>query len=190
MKRIIIICVIVVIVMLAYTIFVFNQDWVYMLMLVSTSFITSIITSLIINKKERHQEPNPTLPYNAPDSHPLIDMKTEVIPVKREMNSAMKSYIEVLIKGDEIDMWHLEPGVCEKFHIGDKIVVNRGRINESDFMLGLFSYNTRKVFFQNENRYFGSSNRCFIQITEKIFHENRVEFHGKIVPEDGLFYSK
>lgn len=63
-------------------------------MLVSTSFITSIITSLIINKKERHQEPNPTLPYNAPDSHPLIDMKTEVIPVKREMNSAMKSYIE------------------------------------------------------------------------------------------------
>ena len=61
---------------LACSIFVFNLDWVYMLMLVSTSFITSIITSLIINKQERHQEPNPTLPYNAPDSHPLIDMKT------------------------------------------------------------------------------------------------------------------
>lgn len=175
---------------LTYTIFIFNLDWVYMLMLVSTSFITSIITSLIINKKERHQEPNPTLPYNAPDSHPLIDMKTEVTAVKREMNSAMKSYIEVLIKEDEIDMWNLEPGVCEKLHIGDKIVVNRGHIKESDFMLGFFSNNTRDIFSLNENRYFGSSNWCFIQITEKIFHENCIEFHGKIVSEDGLFYSK
>lgn len=56
-------------------------------------------------------------------------------------------------------------------------------------MLGTFSDDTRNIFSQNENRYFGFSNILYIQITEKIYHESHVEFHGKVVPEDGLFYS-
>lgn len=106
-----------------------------------------------------------------------------------EISTATKSYIEVLIKKDDIDTWNLAPGVCDKLRIGDKIAIDRGSIKESDFMLGILSDDTRKSFSQKENRYFGSSNRCFIQIIEKIYHKNHVELHGKIVPEDGLFYS-
>lgn len=106
-----------------------------------------------------------------------------------EISTTTKSYIEVIIKKDDIDTWDLAPGVCDKLRIGDKIAIDRGSIKESDFMLGILSDNTRNSFSQKENRYFGSSDRCFIQIIEKIFHKNYVEFHGKIVPEDGLFYS-
>lgn len=118
-----------------------------------------------------------------------IDEKAGVILVKREVYSAMKSYIEVLISNDDIDTWNLAPGIYEKFHTGDKIAIDRGRIKEPDFMLGILSDDTRNGFFRNEHRYFGSSNICFIQIIEKIYHENHVELHGKKVPEDGLFYS-
>lgn len=123
----------------------------------------------------------------------LPDIDTEkragVILVKKEIHSPVKSYIEVLIKGDDIDTWNLKPGVCNKIRLGDKIAIERRRITEPDFMLGTFSDDTRNIFSQNENRYFGFSNILFIQITEKIYHESHVEFHGKVVPEDGLFYS-
>lgn len=116
----------------------------------------------------------------------IIGEKAGVILVKKD---PIKTYIEVQIKGDDIDIWNLKPEVSEKFRPGDKIAIERSRITEPDFMLGIFFDDTRNIFLQNENHYFGSSNMLFVQIIEKIYHENHIEFHGKIVTEDGLFYS-
>lgn len=107
------------------------------------------------------------------------------------MKNLRESYIEVLLNRDDIDTWNLIPGSAEKFHIGDKIILDRNRINEPDFMIGTFTDSLRNSFHSREKRYFtGTSNRCFIQITEKIYHEFYIELHGKVVLEDGKFYSK
>lgn len=111
-------------------------------------------------------------------------------PHSHQSSTTLSSYIEVLIKEDDIDTWNLVPGADKKFHIGDKIAIDRNRIRESDFMADIFTNNTRNAFLLQEQRYFESSNICFIQITKKIWHENYVEFHAKRVTEDGIFIQK
>ena len=49
------------------------------------------------------------------------------------------SYIEILVKDDEIDYWILAPGMCEKMHIGEKIVIDQGFIRLPGYMNGVFS---------------------------------------------------
>lgn len=99
------------------------------------------------------------------------------------------SHIEVLFEDGGIDNWNLAPGICEKMHIGDKILIDRHRISVPGFMHGVFSESTRRNFIVHEKRYFNSSNLCVVQITEKIYHENYIELHGKIVDKDDVFYS-
>ncbi|KDS15617.1 hypothetical protein M089_5712 [Bacteroides ovatus str. 3725 D9 iii] len=99
------------------------------------------------------------------------------------------SYIEVLVKDDEIDYLILAPGMCDKMYIGEKIVIDQGFIRLPGYMNEVFSESTIKRSIEQEERYFSSSNLLFILITDKIHHDNYIGFQGKVVPEDGVFYS-
>ena len=99
------------------------------------------------------------------------------------------SYIEVLVKDDEIDYLILAPGMCDKMYIGEKIVIDQGFIRLPGYMNEVFSESTIKRFIEQEERYYSSSNLLFILITDKIHHDNYIGFQGKVVPEDGVFYS-
>lgn len=141
------------IIVLVYAIFLLNMNWKKVVILL----ILSTIINLIINERKRHKEQNSRLPYNISNKdnipiqsslHSCLDTD---ISVKRETNSAVRSYIEVLTKEDNINIFNLEDGVGEKFHIGDKIVIDRDRISSPDFMLGFLAQDSRYNFLSQKS---------------------------------------
>jgi hypothetical protein len=98
-----------------------------------------------------------------------------------------KGYIEFECPNEDYKTINLVPGVAEKLNIGDKIAINRNRIKDPEFMADFLSEDSRRLFSNNENTIFGTQNKSFIIITEKIHHEFHIELNGILhIPEQSV----
>lgn len=102
-----------------------------------------------------------------------------------------KDYIEIQVTQNDYSSLTLADGISMKLNVGDKIVVERGNINNESINSTLWSEDSLRIIRRQPHRWFPqNSNNCFIQIVEKLFHDNYIEFHGIVIQPDGNFYSK
>lgn len=108
-------------------------------------------------------------------------------------NLIKRAYIEIQVLTDNAeptyDTFNLNPDIAIHFQVGDKWIIKRDRIEQSDFFENIICHDHRLMFYQREMSYFSShSNICFIKIVERLFDEDCLELHGKVIPKDGEFY--
>lgn len=97
----------------------------------------------------------------------------------------MEGYIEIKMEEGDFVTLNFVPGTCEKIQVGDKILIN----NSSDGGIPSFiAEGSIAMIKNNAHHYFKNQDKIFILITEKIWANNHIEFHGKKVPNDGEFY--
>lgn len=102
-----------------------------------------------------------------------------------------KNYIEIQVTQNDYSSLTLADGISMKLNVGDKIVVERGNINNESINSTLWSEDSLRIIRRQPHRWFPqNSNNCFIQIVEKLFHDNYIEFHGIVMQPDSNFYSK
>lgn len=102
-----------------------------------------------------------------------------------------KGYIEIQITPNDYCTLNFVDGISMKLNVGDKIVVERGNINNESINSTLWSEDSLRIIRRQPHRWFPqNSNNCFILIVEKIFHNNYIELHGIVIQPDGKFYSK
>lgn len=102
-----------------------------------------------------------------------------------------KDFIEIQVTQNDYSALTLVDGISMKLNVGDKIVVERGNINNESMNSSLWSEDSLRIIRRQPHRWFPhNSNNCFIQIVEKLFHENYIELHGIVIQPDDKFYSK
>lgn len=100
-----------------------------------------------------------------------------------------KGYIEIQVTRNDYCTLNLVDGISIKLNIGDKIVLENENLKENSESF-LWKEEALRTIRQQPNRWLQNSNRCFIQINEKLFHGNYIELHGVVVQPDSDFYSK
>lgn len=101
-----------------------------------------------------------------------------------------KDYIEIQVTQNDYSSLTLADGISMKLNVWDKIVVERGNINNESINSTLWSEDSLRIIRRQPHRWFPqNSNNCFIQIVEKLFHGNYIEFHGIIIQPGSNFYS-
>lgn len=102
-----------------------------------------------------------------------------------------KDFIEIQVTQNDYSAFTLVDGISMKLNVGDKIVVERGNINNESMNSSLWSEDSLRIIRRQPHHWFPhNSNNCFIQIVEKLFHENYIELHGIVIQPDDKFYSK
>lgn len=102
-----------------------------------------------------------------------------------------KDFIEIQVTRNDYSALTLVDGISMKLNVGDKIVVERGNINNESINSTLWSEDSLRIIRRQPHRWFPqNSNNCFILIVEKLFHDNYIELHGIVIQPDGKFYSK
>ena len=102
-----------------------------------------------------------------------------------------KDFIEIQVTQNDYSALTLVDGISMKLNVGDKIVVERGNINNESMNSSLWSEDSLRIIRRQPHRWFPhNSNNCFMKIVEKLFHENYIELHGIVIQPDDKFYSK
>lgn len=101
-----------------------------------------------------------------------------------------KGYIEIQITQKDYCTLNFADGISMKLNIGDKIVIEDDSFKKENDKRILWDEESKRIIRHQRNRWFQSSNKCFILINEKLFHDNYIELHGIVIQPDGKFYSK
>lgn len=101
-----------------------------------------------------------------------------------------KGYIEIQITQNDYCTLNFADGISMKLNIGDKIVIEDNILKKENDKSILWDEESQRIIRTHPNRWFQSSNKCFILINEKLFHDNYIELRGIVIQPDGKSYSK